>query len=590
MLSYEEAVARTTGVGQPLEVVERTIGEVTYTVFKNAPPTMRDLFATARGRGDQTFLVYEGERWSFAQVMNHVDALGAALVDHYGIKVGDRVAIAMRNLPEWVVSFAATLSVGAVSVSLNAWWSEDELAYALADSGATLVLADPERVTRMAATCQRLDIPVVAVRSPADATPGPGVERYEDVVVLGRPLPEVVFGSEDDATILYTSGTTGQPKGAVSPHRAVIQALMAFGCRQVIESIRREGDEPPPPPTYPPSLILAVPLFHVTGCIPVMLSAFSAGYKLVMMYRWDADKALELIERERVTTFVGVPTQSWDLIESPNFDKFDTSSLNSIAGGGAPAPPALVRRVDEEFSGGRPAIGYGMTETNAYGPGNSGDDYLSHPSSSGRVVPIMEVEIRDNNDKPVEAGVRGEIWFKGPNLIRGYWNKPEATAETIVDGWLRSGDIGYLDDEGFIYVEDRAKDMVLRAGENIYSAEVEAAIYEEPAVYEAAVFGVPDPRLGEQVAAAVVLKPGATLSAAELQAHVAERLAMFKVPTLVTFSAERLPRSATGKILKRELRANLYPDANHPAAEHPTAGSPNDEAPAAGAPESPPAN
>jgi long-chain acyl-CoA synthetase len=207
-----------------------------------------------------------------------------------------------------------------------------------------------------------------------------------------------------------------------------------------------------------------------------------------------------------------------------------------------------------------------MTETNAYGPGNSGDDYISHPSSAGRAVPIMEIEVRDDADRPVAVDERGEIWFKGPNLIRGYWNKPEATAETIVDGWLRSGDIGHLDRDGFIYVEDRAKDMVLRAGENIYCAEVEAAIYEHPAVYEAAVFGVPDPRLGEQVAAAVVLKPGATLSVDELQAHVAERLASFKVPTLVTFTDERLPRSATGKIMKRELRSTLYPDAEAAAA------------------------
>jgi long-chain acyl-CoA synthetase len=566
MLSYDEAAIRVTGKGQPLEVVDRTIGDVTYKVFKNAPPTLREIFAPARGRGDQTFLVYEGEKWSFGDVMTHVDALGATLVDDYGVKVGDRVAIAMRNLPEWVISFAAALSVGAISVSLNAWWTEDELAYAIEDSGASVVLADPERVARMAATCRRLGVRVIAVRSPADASPGEGVHRYEDVVDLGRPLPEVEFGPESDATILYTSGTTGAPKGAVSPHRAVVQALMAFGCRQAIDFARGEGEPARAPSPYPPTLILAVPLFHVTGCIPVMLSAFSAGMKLVIMYRWDADKALQLIESERVTTFVGVPTQSWDLLESPNFHKYDTSSLASIAGGGAPSPPTLVNRVEKEFASGRPAIGYGMTETNAYGPGNSGDDYISHPSSAGRAVPIMEIEVRDDADQPVAVDERGEIWFKGPNLIRGYWNKPEATAETIVDGWLRSGDIGHLDRDGFIYVEDRAKDMVLRAGENIYCAEVEAAIFEHPAVYEAAVFGVPDPRLGEQVAAAVVLKPGATLSVAELQAHVAERLAAFKVPTLVTFTDERLPRSATGKIMKRELRSTLYPDAEAAAA------------------------
>jgi long-chain acyl-CoA synthetase len=559
MLSFDEAAARVTAPGQPFEIVDQTIGDVAYRVFKNAPPTLREIFATARGRGEQTFLVYEGERWSFAEVMSHVDALGAALVGRYGIKVGDRVAIGMRNLPEWIVAFAAVLSVGAVSVSLNAWWTEDELAYALRDSGASLVLADPERMARMTSTAAELGLPIVVARQPAGAGVPEGVDRYEDVVELGTALPQVDLGPENDATILYTSGTTGDPKGAVSTHRAIVQALMAFGCRQLIEAARQEGEPASSAPAYPPSLILTVPLFHVTGCVPVMLSAFASGMKLVMMYRWDPEKALQLIETERVTTFVGVPTQSWDLVESPEFHKYDTSSLSAIAGGGAPAPPTLVRRVDEEFSGGRPAIGYGMTETNGYGPGNSGDDYLSHPSSAGRVVPIMELEVRDDHGKPVPTGERGEIWFKGPVLIRGYWNKPEATAEVLVDGWLRSGDLGHLDDEGFIYVEDRAKDMVLRGGENIASAEVEAAIYEHPAVYEAAVFGVPDPRLGEQVAAAVVLKPGASLSAEELQAHVRARLAPFKVPTLIHFSTAQLPRGATGKILKRELRSTLYP-------------------------------
>jgi len=566
MLSFDEAAARVTAPGQPLEVVSTEIGGVTYKVFKNAPPTLREIFGSARARGEETFLVYEGERWSFAEVMRHVDALGAALAERYGIKVGDRVAIGMRNLPEWIISFAAILSIGGVSVSLNSWWAEDELAYALGDSGTSLVLADPERAQRMAATCRDRSIPIVVVRTPDGQAAVEGAERYEDVVVLGAPLPKVEIGPESDATILYTSGTTGAPKGAVSTHRAIVQALIAFGCRQMIEVVRQDGQPSTgTQPAYPPALILTVPLFHVTGCVPVMLSCFASGMKLVIMYRWDAEKALQLIETERVTMFVGVPTQSWDLVESPNFHKYDTSSLVSIAGGGAPAPPTLVKRVDEEFAGGRPAIGYGMTETNGYGPGNSGDDYLSHPSSAGRVVPIMELEVRDEDDQPVPAGERGEIWFKGPVLIRGYWNRPEETAEVLVDGWLRSGDIGRLDVEGFIYVEDRAKDTVLRGGENIYSAEVEAAIYEHPAVYEAAVFGVPDPRLGEQVAAAVVLKPGASLTVEELQAHVAARLAAYKVPTLVTISSLQLPRGATGKILKRDLRTSLYPDAKAPA-------------------------
>jgi long-chain acyl-CoA synthetase len=288
-----------------------------------------------------------------------------------------------------------------------------------------------------------------------------------------------------------------------------------------------------------------------------MLSCFAAGVKLVMMYRWDPERALELIEREQVTNFVGVPTQSWDLLESPRFAEFDTSSLISVGGGGAPAPPQLVHRVDTTFARARPSLGYGMTETNAYGPGNNGDDYVSRPTSTGRVVPIMQIDVRDPAGRSVPIGEQGEIWFKGPNLIRGYWGKPEATAETIVDGWLRTGDIGRLDDGGFVYVEDRAKDMVLRGGENVYCAEVEAAIYEHPDVYEAAVFGVPHERLGEEVAAVVLPKEGVSLTASALSAHLASRLAPFKVPTRILVTDERLPRNPAGKVLKRDLRERM---------------------------------
>jgi long-chain acyl-CoA synthetase len=305
---------------------------------------------------------------------------------------------------------------------------------------------------------------------------------------------------------------------------------------------------------YPTSFILCVPLFHVTGLVPVMLSCFLGGYKLVIMYKWDPERALQHIEEEHITTFVGVPTMSWDMLESPEFERRDTSSLLSIGGGGAPAPPELINRIDKGFKKGRPGMGYGMTETNAYGPQNSGDDIIRKPRSAGRAVPIVEMRVADENGREVPRGEAGEIFFKGPNLIRGYWNKPEATAETIVDGWLRSGDIGRMDDEGFIFVEDRAKDMVIRAGENIYCAEVEAAIYEYPDVYEAAVFGVPDERLGEELAVAIVPRPGVDFDVDGLRAHLGRHIAVFKIPSIVDIKTEQLPRNASGKILKRDLR------------------------------------
>jgi long-chain acyl-CoA synthetase len=571
-MTYEEACAEVTLPGRFFEVGAQAIDGVDYRAFKNAPSTLAQLFAGARD-DESTFLVYEEERWSFTETARHIDALAHALVHTFGVKKGDRVGIAMRNLPEWIVSFAAILSIGAVSVSLNAWWTESELDYALDVSGTAVLIVDAERVGRAHGPARRRQVPIIAVRTAA-AEPHPGgVHRYEDVVRLGDPMPAAVVLPDDDATILYTSGTTGFPKGAVSTHRAVTQALMAFWARTAILSARRgRGGEAHAADSPPQCFILIVPLFHVTGCVPVMLSCFGLKMKLVMMYRWDPEVALGLIEAERVTAFVGVPTQSWDMLESPAFSKYDTSSLATVGGGGAPAPVKLVERVENSFARGRPNIGYGMTETNAFGPGNTGDDYVSHPSSTGRAsFPTVDVEIRDDQRAPVPVGSRGEIWMKGPNLFRGYWNKPEATAEVLLDGWLATGDLGRIDAEGFLYIEDRAKDMVIRAGENVYCAEVESAVYEHPGVYEAAVFGVPDERLGEEVACVISRRPQSSLDARELQRFLAGRLSAFKIPSRIEFSDDRLPRNPSGKILKRELREAYFtaatslgfPDAPH---------------------------
>jgi long-chain acyl-CoA synthetase len=553
MPTWEEAVAALTAPGEPFAMREAEIGGQKYEVFEQTPPSLRSIFDGARERGDEVFLVYEDERWSFADVMARVDEIGHLLASRYGIEAGDRVAIGMRNYPEWIASFAAITSLGAIAVCVNAWWTEDEIAYGLEDSGSRVLIGDRERVLRAAPVLSKLGVQALVVRAGEGALPE-GVERLEEVLIAGAAPPETEIAPDDDAMILYTSGTTGRPKGAVSTHRAVLSSLMAFACRAAVGQLTAPAAEPHP---WPTSFILIVPLFHVTGLVPVMLSCFSAGFKLVMMYKWNPERALELIERERITNFVGVPTMSWDLLESPDFASRDTQSLAAVGGGGAPAPPELVARIDKSFRRGRPGIGYGMTETNAYGPQNSGDDYLARPRSTGRSVPTVQLKVADPDGREVARGEIGEIWFRGPNLIRGYWNRPEATAETIVDGWLRSGDLGRMDEEGFLYVEDRVKDMVLRGGENVYSAEVEAAIYEHPAVYEAAVFGLPHERLGEEVAAAVLLRPGFQLSAEELKAHVGARLAAFKVPSVVEVVDAQLPRNASGKIMKREIRDAL---------------------------------
>jgi len=551
--NFAQAIAAlTTAEGSPFEIAEREIDGQTLKVFKNIQSSLRQALDESRLHGDKTFLVYEDETWTFSQVMARVDEVADALVNRYGVAKGDRVAIAMRNYPEWIFTFAAVTSVGGIAVCMNAWWTADEMAYGLEDSGAKVLMADIERARTAEASLEQFGVKAICVRHEGELPAG--VDRLEDVLTAGASMPDVEVNEGDDATILYTSGTTGFPKGAVSSHYAVLSALRAFACRATVGAMTQPPKEPNP---FDACFILAVPLFHVTGLVPVMMSCFVNGIKLVIMYKWTPERALELVERERVTQFVGVPTMTIDLLESPDFESRDTSSLASVGGGGAPAPPEMVSRVDKSFKRARPGLGYGMTETNAYGPQNNGDDYIRKPRSSGRAVPILEVKCFDETMNPLGPGEVGEICFRGPNLIRGYWNKASATADTIVGGWLKSGDLGRIDEEGFVFVEDRAKDMVLRAGENIYCAEVEAVIYEFEAVHEAAVFGMPHHRLGEEVAVAIMPKRGHPLDVDALLEHVAAKLAKFKVPTIVELSDEPLPRNASGKILKKNIRDTL---------------------------------
>lgn len=561
-MSFAEAEAQVLSDDGFLAVSETDIRGVPTRVFTHAPRVLREIVDSTRMRGDATFLVFEDERWSFAEWARRVDEFAAALVDTYGVTKGDRVAIAMRNYPEWIVAWAAAVSIGAISVSLNAWWGVDELTFALEDCEPRVVVADAERVIRTASVCAEHDIALVGVRlwdpRAPEVSGDIAVDRFEDVLIGGASMPSVDVDTDDDATILYTSGTTGRAKGAVSTHRAVLSALLGYAAKGAIDALRKAADTPAgddADATAPERVfILIVPLFHVTGSVPVMLGAMTSGLKLVIMYRWDPERALELIEREKVTQFVGVPTQTIDLLQSPRFADFDTSSLTSVSGGGAPTPATVVDEVAHTFGKGAPGIGYGLTETNSYAMQNSGADYLAHPTSTGRPVRILQVETRDPQGNTLPVGETGEIWMKGPNLFRGYWNRPEATAEALVDGWFRSGDIGHVDADGFVYISDRVKDMVLRGGENVYCNEVEDVFYEHPAVREAAVFGIPDERLGESVAAVVRLQDGATATAEQLRAHLAARLAAFKVPDRIDVRHEPLPRNAAGKFLKRTLR------------------------------------
>jgi long-chain acyl-CoA synthetase len=380
-------------------------------------------------------------------------------------------------------------------------------------------------------------------------------------------LPDITVTPDDDATIFYTSGTTGKPKGAVGTHRNICTNLMNLfflnsrGAMRYGSGLIESGEK------NKPAYLLSVPLFHATGCHAVMVTNLAAGGKIVMMHHFDPERALELIERERIVTFGGVPAMVMQVLDSPTFAKTDTSSIRGVSYGGAPAPPDLVRRIREAWPVGQPSNGYGLTETSSVTSMNAGGDYIAKPDSVGPAVPVCDVAIvpedftGDEPDDTIPRGrdVRGELWIKGPNVVRGYWNRPEETAKTFSEGWLHTGDVAQLDDEGFIYIVDRAKDMIIRGGENVYSVQVEAALFEHPAVADVAVIGVPHPTLGEEVGAVVVLRPGAKVTAEELGLHVKARLAGFMVPTHVWFRSEPLPRNPQGKVLKRELREEVAP-------------------------------
>jgi len=472
------------------------------------------------------------------------------------------------------VSYWAILATGAAVVGMNAWWTSQEMAFGLGDSRPKVLIADDERVERVLPLLDELraeqPLHLITVRSdrdlPADAARWDDVVRAEDAP---DGLPEADIDPDDDATIFYTSGTTGFPKGAQLTHRGSVHNVMNIGFMTACATLAEQkaiaaGDLPAPEggpadPAEPPVFLAPTPLFHVTANNCLLQPCTMAGGTIAFMYKWDAARALELIEREHVTNFSGVPTMSREMLLHPDWMIRDTSSLKAMGGGGAPVQPDLVEKIDRSLSGGVPSTGYGLTETCGIVTANSSRLYTAKPSSCGRIVPTLEGRLEDEAGEVLSPGpdVTGELCVRGAVVIKGYLNRPEATADAIRDGWFHTGDIARIDEDGFVYIVDRAKDMVLRGGENVYCSEVEAAIYEHPDVAEAAVFGVPDERLGEAVAAAIVRTPGSTLDQEQLSEFLGERIAKFKIPSTVWFRDEPLPRNANGKFLKRELRDSL---------------------------------
>jgi long-chain acyl-CoA synthetase len=553
----DQLIEELSAVGSPYEVRSENVRGIELPVFANAPANLRGIYAEQRDDEEAIFLVYEDERLAFAEVHRRAATLAWRLRERFGIRPGDRVAIAMRNYPEWCLAFMATTSLGAVAVTLNAWWKGEELEYGLRDSGAKLVFADAERLDRLLPLLPGLGVELIAARAGAGLPQG----VHDFGALLGDlehlEFPDAEIARDADAAIMYTSGSSGHPKGVVVTHRGIISAVLNFEFGIALAR-RQAGLVEPPRPRFAPCMLLSVPLFHVTGSHVQFLMSFRFKRKLVMMHRWDAEKALALIERERVTEFNGVPTMSADLLNSPDFQKRDLSSLRGIGGGGAARPPEQVRRIPRSLEGGIPSTGYGLTETNAVGATIWGPDYLGRPASVGRASPpLVRIQIVDERGESLPPNQSGEIAIKSAVNMRCYWNKPEATAKVLRDGWLRTGDIGLLDEEGFLFITDRAKDIVIRGGENISCLEVEGVLYEHPGVIEAAVFGIPDPRLGEALAAVVVMRPGHAPGEQELREHVGEHLATFKVPSRIWVRDEKLPRIASGKLAKRQIKQGV---------------------------------
>ncbi|RMD84909.1 MAG: long-chain fatty acid--CoA ligase [Candidatus Dadabacteria bacterium] len=548
-----------TAPGAMFEIEETVVRGIPMKVWKNTPPSLRDVLEQSRAHGDKTFLVYEDERWTFEEHFRAAASLGRLLVERWGVRKGDRVAIAMRNYPEWSISFWAAAVAGAIVVPLNAWWSGEELEYGLADSGAKILFCDEQRAERVAPALERVPLEKVVVAR-ADEPLRPGWLAFERVLEeAGRDdrLPDVRIEPDDDATIFYTSGTTGRPKGALGTHRNICTNLVSLAYAQARGVLRSGGSLEELLARPQPAQLLSVPLFHATGCHSILVANTAFGGKLVMMYKWDPELALQLIERERITSFGGVPAMVWQVLESPNLRKYDLSSIENVSYGGAPAAPELVRRICEVFPKVSPGNGYGLTETSSVTTFNFGEDYKRKPDSVGQPVPVCEVKVVDDQGHELEPGRVGELWIKGPNVVRGYWQKPEATAETFTDGWLHSGDIARIDEEGFVYILDRAKDMLIRGGENVYCVEIESVLYDHPDVLDAAVVGLPHKVLGEEVGAVVQVREGSNVTEQELRDHVARHLAAFKVPVRIDIRYQPLPRNPQGKILKRQLREEM---------------------------------
>jgi long-chain acyl-CoA synthetase len=546
-MDRNEVLATLSAPGQPLEIVETEVYGANCRTYKNAPASLCELYQ--QNLSDESFVVFEDERYSFNDIWGIASAIGQGLVSDYDIQKGDRVAICMRNYPEWIIAFEAITSVGAIAVAMNSLWQAEEIDYGLQNSGCKLLIADQERIDLILQAGMKLSCESLLTRGDQSTD----LPHWEQLLkkFAGSTMPAVDITPMDDAIILYTSGSTGRPKGVVSSNLAIMSALLSW--EVTIMSWILMSSETPQPPTFQPAGLLAVPLFHVTGCHAMFLMAFRSQTKLVLMRKWEPQLAAQLIERERVSSFTAPSAMTADLVYRAQQGGHDLSSLAMVGGGGAARSPEQVRGIDAVFDNAMPNTGWGMTETNAIGTTIAGENYLERPGSSGQPAAVLDIRIADEEGNILAPGERGEVQIRGASMFRGYWNNPDATANSHIDGWFKTGDVGYLDEEDYLFIVDRIKDMVIRGGENIGCGEVEAALLEHPQIREAAVYSVPDQRLGEEVGSTIYCN-GANIDDAELRGFLAARVARFKIPRYIQVSDTALPRTASEKIYKLQIK------------------------------------
>jgi long-chain acyl-CoA synthetase len=540
--------------GAFFEIEDVTVDGDTYKVYKHAAKTVIEMLQNARAHGDIDFIVYEGRRYTYTRFYALVDAFAASLQQDYGIEKGDRFAIAMRNNPEWAITYAAATLIGAIVVPINSWGKTEELQYALDDSGSTVLVCDPGRYKLVKNA--GINARIIVAEAQADTQLSNDAALFEDVIAAGEGKAYQVVDAkpEDYCVILYTSGSTGFPKGVVHRHIAICQSvfnMMWLGFLVMgLEGPRefKGGAERETP-------MLTVPLFHCTGLLSGFYLPLATGQKVVMMYKWDNVQALKLIEQEKVTGLASVPAIIQDFLSQPNFDDYDTSSLIRVSAAGAATPAGLPELIQQKTGNPSRSAGYGMTETVAAGATMSGVIFDMKPEASGIVSPIMDLRSVDAEGNVLPQGVPGEIEFYGICVTPGYWEKPEANEKTFVDGrWMKTGDVGMVDEDGFVHITGRIKEIVIRGGENIYPGEIEHAAYEMDEVHEVVVFGEPDAAMGEEMVMVAYALPGVALDDAKLRDYLKQRLAGYKVPKTILLSAEPLPRNASEKLFKLKVR------------------------------------